>query len=484
MHCPLLATLACILLLAAFALRYGSRPESPLAEAPQTRVASSPDGARQASEEVGGDSSERRFSALDAPAPLLDLRSSLIPLAQLELGDEAGANKLLRPLLLDPRLVREALRLLASGALKTHPDVLSAEEIGAIRLVWFAVAVYNTDELSEELEAAGFQIDARAFTEEVLRALADIEDPAATTLAQLLATLSVDGRQVIDTSYLELLRVLIATYADREDVYAILLVHVGQDEDIEFDFQFLDPKENPKVLAGRLITAFEKADPTQALQILQWIEQNYEGAGDELRDALAGAVAAGAPVPLAAAFLAERATSTMHAQLDTLGARPGGPESLAVEYNRLIATGGSDAERTMLVFGMSRAGTELMLGIAKTDPHPGVRGQAFVSATLAPNFVPSADFLAELRAAHALSGPHHGAPPYAILSSAHNLLLRAGRSQDPVLRKETVAFLLELASDPSLSPHDRARLPGILEAYLDPAQREQLAATLEAHAPR
>lgn len=478
MQRTLLAVSICVLALVIMLLRQGSRTESEPSTTDELSATRASSEAVHAAADSDRPAIAQRSALQVDPRPQGDLRLSLSGIAALDLSNEALAEESLRPLLLDPRQVREALRMLVSGELRRHPDFLSQEEIGAIRLVWYAVAVYNTSKLSAELEAAGFPVDARAFTEEVLRALGDIQDPAATTLARLLATLSVDGRQIIDKTYLELLRSLAAIHAAREELYAILLAVVGYEEDLEFDFQFLDTAESPKVLAGRLITAFEKADPAQALQILEWIQSIYAGADKELQEELAGAVAAAAPVELAAPFLAERATQYMIAEFHGLGSRAGAQASLAAEYNRFLASGGGEQARTMIVSGLAKSGTDVLLGILDTDPSPKVRGQALLSATFSPDFAPTQAFLDRIREAHRQSGPHSGAPGYSVLSAAKNLLLQAEEQKNSTVVASTVEFLRELALSPSGDDYNRSRIPQLLKDFLPPSEWESFSAAV------
>lgn len=423
---------------------------------------------------------ERR--EVDALAPrasdATDLLRALEEIAALDLGDRTASEPVLRPWLYDPSQAREALRLLMDGGLKTDPDRLSKGEIGAIRLVWLAVGAYADASFRAELEEAGQRIDPRAFDEEVLRGLASIQEPAATTLTSVLAGLRSGDEQVIGRSYVELLRVLIASYPDREALYSIFLQRMGEDEPLEFDLQFLGLDEDPAVLKARLVASFEKADAAQALQLLQWIEDAYGRADPELQLQLAQAVAAAAPVSRAASFLSERASQFMYSQFFVLGMRDGAQEALGRQYNDLLVTGAKGDARKMIVSGLAGSGFDVLAGIAETDPSEQVRGQALLTAMAAPDFRASASFLQRLRDGHAALGTPTGIPPYATISVAEGLLRHATRDGNGELADATVQLLRELAADPKVPAYQKKAIPDLVRDRIPEAEWEALSAAV------
>ena len=190
-----------------------------------------------------------------------------------------------------------------------------------------------------------------------------------------------------------------------------------------------------------------------------------------MRAAIASAVAAAAPTRDAARFLARAASPLLHAQAAILAARDGGMDSLSDEYEARLSVGDDPAARRALVSGLARD-SDLCLGIARTDPDRGVRGQALLSATVRSS---SREALDVIEAAwHAADDERYGVAPRHLVWSAANAVSRV----EPELRTEAVELLRSLASDPALPNEVRSDACARLRRWLPTHEHSALTALL------
>jgi hypothetical protein len=384
---------------------------------------------------------------------------------------------LLRPLVIRVENMERVLALLESGALRPNPHQPSIAERGAIKAVALAAMLYNAPEGTGELAELGVRANGHEFLTSVLVALATIPEPSDRALARLLTALRLDGQALLSTAMLDQIRLLADAYPEKRELYesmlALLGEQLGDEERRAYYARFLTEIESPELLKDALIGLL--GDEDQGRAVLVWAAGLFDGkeASRELQQEIAMAVALAAPPAEAAAFLGERATNRMYAQMFCLGSRPGGTDALVDEYNNLSMLDANAGIRQMLVAGMSSLGSDTLLGVARTDLDADVRGQALVTMT---GFDQGATLEAIdiLRRGHTeQADPNVGIPDHQILSAARNIAALARDGGGPLLQ-ESVGVMRDIALAPGTSSYDRNRALDNLRSFLSRAQWDLL----------
>ncbi len=411
-------------------------------------------------------------------APDLDddgLREALRRLATIDMFDGEFLEARLAPFATNPGNLDRVVELLARQALGSGTDPLALEEVGAVRAIVCTVAVLHPiDGASSALEHSGVSRDGRVFFEAVLTALAPMRPPVRAVLAEMLAAIrDANGRLVLDLSYEGVLTELAFVHPELSDLYLGMLADVATD----FAPETTRALDTLHVLEGespRLVTASlsRLLDGSSAEQAMRWAVELYDlpATTPEMRRAVATAVAVAGPVDSAAEFLAERASTDLYAEFATLGDRRGGVRALRDRYVLHRVNGTGDEARRMLVSGMVDEQAERLIALALDDPSATVRGQAWTTLTLGDDFTPSEAVLGFLREGFVnRADADIGIPAYALLGALSNFARRSApgaRGRDAALHTELLAFVREVALEPDLSAHERARAMRILEQHL------------------
>lgn len=399
-----------------------------------------------------------------------ELRALLLMIAAAR--DESDIEEALKPIALNPKSGLRVLAMLEQGLLKTSVSDLSEEERGAVQALVFLAAIYNGGESTGFLQAEGVHVDGRAFLVKVLRALPNIPSPAKGALAEGLGSVTIEGEHLIDMTYLDEILQLRSKSPDDRELFSALLENMAgelsESERQDFYTLFVTEIDDPTMVRVALSNLLQGAQAERFAALAQLLLDEHGHESPALRREILGAVAASAPPKLAAEFLGKNAASDLLAEFHNLGGRPGGLDALADEYNSLVAGGLRPEARKLLVSGME--GEELLVGIAKTDPDPVVRGQALLTATL-DSAGASGIVFDTLESAWLNRGDGAaGMPTYQIISSAGNLANPGQHS--PENSKKAVALLKTIASSEGLSTSEQKSVFGKLKLVLSAEEFE------------
>jgi hypothetical protein len=161
--------------------------------------------------------------------------------------------------------------------------------------------------------------------------------------------------------------------------------------------------------------------------------------------------------------MARLANTGMYTEFALLGMREGGSEALAARYSELASAGGNPLARKMLVSGLRAEDEAVMVGIAATDPDPGVRTQALLTSSLGRASGPG--LLDQLESLHAQrADPAHGIGTTQALLVAGNVLINSDGAQ----RERAKDFLLRIAGDPTERDADRLAAARSLKPWMPP----------------
>ena len=147
------------------------------------------------------------------------------------------------------------------------------------------------------------------------------------------------------------------------------------------------------------------------------------------------------------------------------------------EYEERLLTEDDPLGRRALVVGLVRE-PDLCLGIARTDPDAGVRGQALLSATATGVSEEALDVLGA--AWQAGEDPYYGVAPRHLVWASANAALHAS----PGLRPVAVDLLRSLAADPTFPGPVRWDACDRLERWLPDAVHAALEAELSLSLPQ
>jgi len=369
--------------------------------------------------------------------------------------DSPALTELLTGLLGTPARCEEALLLLEKGGL--HEDELACA--GAVFTLGAAVQCYGSATRS-------ISVDAHAFTVHVLEGLADVQPPEQQDLAEQLIQARDGERYVLDLSYLGKILELRGLHPEQAEVYSGLLVHLAENLSDErgleeFRALFLTAGQDPTAVKLSL-SALLRTDATSWLPMAENLFADARGNGP-LRSAIAYAIASAAPVQLAADSLTRLANTGMYTEFALLGMREGGSEALAAHYNELVAAGGNAVARKLLVSGLRNETEPVLVGIAATDPDPGVRTQALLTSSLGRASGP--ELLDRLESLHARrSDPAQGIGTTQAVLVAGNVLINSAGAK----RERAKEFLLHIAGDASESDNDRLSAARTLAPWMPP----------------
>jgi hypothetical protein len=367
---------------------------------------------------------------------------------------EARALEALAP----PHGIRAVLALLQVEGFETQADAFA----GACGVALLAAAQERAAETM--LDGAPRSAAEPATEGPVLAALLDalprIVAPGRARLTRVLPGLSVEDRLVLSaSSWPRLLELQIA--------------HPGIEDDLAALFGSLhrDVAGLPAVRLVLLDAVTRTGFPAVVVAALRGLRalDGAEGAsiaadllarGDlapELRFELARFAGSELEPDAAIAALAEETQSAALGGMQVLGDRPEAAEALRARYSALVAVGAGERERTRVVFGMRREATDVLTGIAETDPSPRVREQALLTLTSSRELGPEAVELVH-RLRHTGSTAITGD---SALRALGNLVVR---SKGPA-RERALELVREMASDPALPEANRARARDVLRKH-------------------
>ncbi|MDP6539703.1 MAG: hypothetical protein QF903_12970 [Planctomycetota bacterium] len=357
--------------------------------------------------------------------------------ACLEAGDLALLGRRLEASLADPALVYDVLAQLERGAWDEDP----AAAQGALVLLEAAL------QYAHRLDG-GDADGGRPLVDALLQSLPRLSPDLRGQLIHKLSTASAGGKPILDLTYLSAILDLRAAHPELSPEFSELFAHMAdglaEGED-RTGFYALLANESTDPVAVRVALAALLTD--EEGRFLALAEQLYADAeSDVVRDAVLGALVTAAPVDRAAEVFGRLARGAEHAEAILLGSRPGGLEALSGEYEHLLGSGSQDTvARQMLVAGMAGAAEAELLDIALRDPDSSVRGQALLTATLAPDRGPAVVEL--LRdAVSRSSDPSVSIPPSVAVFAAGNLI----RGDVGGTRADTVDLLVSMAANEDL----------------------------------
>ena len=311
---------------------------------------------------------------------------------------------------------------------------------------------------------------------EVLAALPEVHSAVIDNLIDNLVEARVDGRLILDASYLPVILELRAAFPDSAGLYSRLLRVIGEsmtpEERTEFFSLFLDDLEDPLLVGLTIKNLLKGADPSFGLVLAEQVADDATLPLD-VRIAASRAVATSADVYSATSFVTERA-ELLRNKPDlwfSLGWREESFVALEAKYQDLAAKGADPTARRLLVSAMQGAEPEDLLRIAGSETDSKVMGQALMTASSKVKTSSSAE--AAMSFIESRSGPGELTAIYRV-ASASNLAKFATSSGDPLLEKRAVHTLEALAADSSEHPSIRKQAIKSLKAYLPPNRIEEL----------
>ena len=384
-----------------------------------------------------------------------------------EARDADTLSTILEDILIDPNNAMAIIDGLATQRWGQGSEPLTPQEDGARLALSAGATLYATDATPTDPSFA------EEFLAQAFESLPRMRPRLVLPIAAELARAEVEGVRVIGAEWLPHILRLRWQHPDLRPALDLLLEAVCADEHADGSLLarlFLSDEEDPGLLRIALARLLAD-DPVHWLGVAnEWFEHAPDLA---TRSALASAVAAAAPPADAARFLADAADPGLFAQVSTLASRPGGLDALADHYEERLLTLDDPGARRALVVGLARE-PDLCLGIARTDPDRGVRGQALLSATVRSV---SPEALDVLRAAwESGDDPHYGVEPRHLVWAAANTALRAGSD----LRPAAVELLRSLAADPALPHAARADACRRLARWLPASEHAALTTGLAA----
>lgn len=356
--------------------------------------------------------------------------------------DLQALQKSLEELIVDGATPLQVLELMKGGFLARDPQACS----GAILTLGVAIQRYNAGDTV-------LHVDGRAFLLAVLDALPEILPPEQGELITRIARARVNGRRVLDLSYLSKILELRRLHPDQAQAYSLLLENIaeelkGGEAYDQFYALFVNDTNDPMAVRVSL-AALLRNKGGAFLPLAEEMFARAKGNAD-LRAAITLAIATSAPVEEAVKSLSRLADPVQLAEFTFLGSRPGALEALGAEYNDLVTRESNPTARKMLVSGMAKENEGVMLGIATTDPDPEVRIQALL--TLTSGQAGSERALDTLIQAHANRGdPRSGIPSWGAVLAASNIVQHSSGAQ----REQAQGFLMQIAYDRRLSDEDR-----------------------------
>ncbi len=344
------------------------------------------------------------------------------------------------------------------------------EEYGAVRAICWVLVV-----------SAGRGVE-RPLMLSVLSALPMVLPEMREQLIANITNARVDGRLILDASYLEDLLFLRSQYPDDALVFSALFVVMGDDLTDEqrhnLFSQFYIVTDDPLLVGLTLKNLLLGHDPHFGLFLAEQ-RFNDPSLAPNIKAAIANAVVNHADVFSATSFLVEQSDSLRNtpALWMGLGIRPGATEALEAEYFALAEENSSPGARRSLVMGMSGATVQDLLNIARTDPEGQVIGQALISASAhlkggASNN--SSEILSLLRNNQDSGGIH----PVQTVGAAANIAIHAKSTGDRQTLDSAVALMTSLLRDQVVSEANRNWAIGELKRFLSAEELKQLKSDL------
>jgi hypothetical protein len=359
-------------------------------------------------------------------------------------GDIQSSASPLEALLSSPRTPRRVLAMLEEARLGAG----SLEEQGAILAIGFGLAHAN--------RTGALSLDGRPLARDVLEALTRIEREPGVGVAQFASSLRIGNELAVDARWVATivsLRSRVPAHAENFEPFLRAILDrtspIDMPEDDMAALAQVVASSNDALAVEVALSALVARDPATFIPIAEDLYA-HSAANAALRAAAVAAIAARAPVDAAAESLARMADSDLYGQFMRLGEREGGIEAAQDKYSALIAANTSPQARKMLVSAMGTEQTEVLVGIAQTDPAAAVRHQALLTASLQP--LESDTVMRTLRdqlAAH--DGAGNGISTHDGLMVAQNVLLNGAGSA----RSDAVALLRQVVIDPRASMADR-----------------------------
>lgn len=330
---------------------------------------------------------------------------------------------------------------------------------GALLALEASLSLYN--ESGGPFAAAG-----EPLTRRVLRALPTMSDAVrAAAIEALLRARSSTG-PVVDARYLsellELRRTSPAIASELSALFGPIASSLGTEEArAEFRRLLLGETNDPTAIKVALSALLAEA-PAAFLTFAEELAKR-EDATPELRAAIVQAIATSAPVGDAVPLLARLASDADYLAFMTLATRPGAADALAREYDALLVSEANARGRKLVVSGMEAERPEVLLGIARTDPDPGVRAQALMTLTLGREVGAEViDELVALRDAKVRDTP--GISTQRSILVAHNVLLKSSGAA----RERARDYLVSIVRDGRASESDRLAAFAKLKGWVAP----------------
>lgn len=343
-------------------------------------------------------------------------------------------------------------------------EALRSLRYGAVRGFYWVV---------QDRERSGDGALVRAAVFEAVDHLAQLELGTATFLCDCLVALVEDRAIAPPDALLERLIERRLRTPERANLFDRVLMAVAQglDEDARFALSkwlVSDPSDADAVAAS-LAGFFDAGRVALGMEVAR---DAFARGDHAARTLVAEAVARRAPADDAAAFLVERADGLQAAigAWAELGARDGGTEALQVAYDGLRALEENATGRRLAVMAMGAAEPEDLRWIARDDPDPHVRGQAFLTLTTRGGPIDGADLDTAVELLDGLDAHAFGSAA----AGARNLLRRAARGGRTDERVRLVEALRAAALDPSKTPRARREALRSLDGWIDDAERQWL----------
>ena len=260
----------------------------------------------------------------------------------------------------DPRDALRVLDFLLDGRLASD----SAGSLGAVLTIAAGVNLYAQADWTGRPEC-------REYLPRVLDALPRIPMPWLEQLVTGLVEARAGEHPVVGLACLPKILALRAQHPELAPILSLLLEHVADDlketGGYEELYALLLGETRDPIAVGLSLSALLASQPDSFLPVAE--EMHARARGDpELSSAITQAIAASAPVEAAASALVRMTDGSQFLEFQILGTRDGALESLASEYNVLVARGDDPRARAMLVTGMGTEKEEALIGIAETDP--------------------------------------------------------------------------------------------------------------------
>jgi hypothetical protein len=352
-------------------------------------------------------------------------------------------------------------------------DLTSEETYGAVRAIYWLLVIKTG------------RGEGRSEVLEVLAALPEIHADARDLLVFAVTNAAANGKLILDTSFLQEILFLRSVFPEALELYSALFGVIGDSLSAEkkgsFFAVFGEETDDP-TLARLTIKNLLLSDNPEFGLFLAEQRLDDPSISQDVKNAIAAAVAKNADIYSASSFLSGRAESFKNSPTlwMSLGFRDDAEIALGVEYQGLLASGAAPDTRRLLVSAMSGASYDDLQRLAGNDDDGVVVGQALMTATANRDRWSSVQVTETLQLLEdTWAAPSNGLGSFGLsaaqrLAVVHNLAAKAKKAGDSGSLDRLLGILKGVATDPGEKGSTRASATRTLERYLTPYEIDAL----------